>query len=991
MVFPELLSISNSAVIFCATVFVQTTVIIGAGFCFAYTLRRRGAAIQSFILRAFLAAVFLCPLIALFFPAAGFQGITFELPQAVYHSQTSTLPSEINVSGAPNGKIQPLTNSPHSPVSYRALPHQETEQQNPQPVPNPAASVHVPTQGRSEAVPNSTGSSEKIKNRKAFPASDNIRADIYILVTVLWAAVSLFFLIRIGAYSAYIQYIRLTAFPAKPVFQEECSSLAKKLGMKIPEVLQHPSVQSPFLTGLFRPAILLPMGEKEKSLAYREIFLHELSHLKRYDHYWNLLRYIGVALLPFQPLLWTLSRRIEETSDYVCDDHVLNLSADHHSYAFSLLHLAWSYQPTRRETTAGVGLLSFKSPLKQRINRIFDDSRSFYLKVKMRSVVYVSSVCICITFLAGLIGVKGKSFARTNSVAEILSKTGSIVQLALAAAIVPPPSGKSGEESQIEGVTTKETQSVKAFPPLPEPSLTDETAPVQSESLLADDFVQPASATKETSDGVPNPAQSLIQSADTQSVAPAPKTTDAGKTVSTPQDKPELKQVSTAHIGSSLSPYASFVRPTVNVGHVPTGELNIQDPNSEKNLDAALLNFFNLGKKSPVWSPDGNTIAFTGQSGWGIWAVYSKGGHPSLVYNNSGEWEYNGRKFGGGLMKTLCFTPDGQEITFVNLIFDVIRGSRVESDTPGSSSYLTFGLIPVIESANIITGNVRFIAECAVDGSWSPDGRYFVFWECFDIDDQNNGSIIVYDTKTRERRLLAENGASPSVTPDGRFVIYTDGSKLYRVPFSGGKPELLPADGNMWKPKCSPDGRWILCLGSSGNDNGKGICLRAYDLLTGKTGDIVSSATQNVEMGTWSPNGRQFCYSVTDIKETSTGKSSQGASIHIADFKMEGISYTGIQQSTPLQFALIGNYPNPFNPSTTIEFIIPRVGSASLVIYNTAGQKVRELVSGTQTAGKHSVVWNGRDENGKPVSSGVYIAQLKNEGKVESLRMMLVK
>jgi hypothetical protein len=168
--------------------------------------------------------------------------------------------------------------------------------------------------------------------------------------------------------------------------------------------------------------------------------------------------------------------------------------------------------------------------------------------------------------------------------------------------------------------------------------------------------------------------------------------------------------------------------------------------------------------------------------------------------------------------------------------------------------------------------------------------------------------------------------------------------------------------------------------------------VRAYDLLTGKTRDILSFPDKNAEKGYWSPNGKQFCYSVTEYSESIKQPSdAKGASLRIANFQPEETVRPEIKSSAPMQFALIGNHPNPFNPSTTIEFTIPSAGAVNLTIYNTAGQKVRELVAGSQTAGKHSAVWNGRDENGKPVSSGVYIAQLKMEGKVESRRMMLVK
>jgi hypothetical protein len=96
-------------------------------------------------------------------------------------------------------------------------------------------------------------------------------------------------------------------------------------------------------------------------------------------------------------------------------------------------------------------------------------------------------------------------------------------------------------------------------------------------------------------------------------------------------------------------------------------------------------------------------------------------------------------------------------------------------------------------------------------------------------------------------------------------------------------------------------------------------------------------------------------------------------------------------QELPRDFSILGNYPNPFNPSTTIEYALPETGKASLVIYNISGQKVRELVSGILPAGKHSVAWDGRDQTGKAVSGGVYLARIQCGSQVKTGKMLLLK
>ena len=93
------------------------------------------------------------------------------------------------------------------------------------------------------------------------------------------------------------------------------------------------------------------------------------------------------------------------------------------------------------------------------------------------------------------------------------------------------------------------------------------------------------------------------------------------------------------------------------------------------------------------------------------------------------------------------------------------------------------------------------------------------------------------------------------------------------------------------------------------------------------------------------------------------------------------------QAALPHRAELTGNYPNPFNPSTTIGFGLNYPAHVSLTVYNLAGQRVRELVDGFWYAGLHSVAWDGRDEVGHEVASGIYLCELRT-GKAQTVRKM---
>jgi len=96
-------------------------------------------------------------------------------------------------------------------------------------------------------------------------------------------------------------------------------------------------------------------------------------------------------------------------------------------------------------------------------------------------------------------------------------------------------------------------------------------------------------------------------------------------------------------------------------------------------------------------------------------------------------------------------------------------------------------------------------------------------------------------------------------------------------------------------------------------------------------------------------------------------------------------------ETRPVFGGLSGNYPNPFNPSTTISFSLDREGFVALDVYNVRGQKVRSLVSGVYGAGVHKVVWNGVSDDGRSVGSGIYFYRMVSGEYVGVKKMVLIK
>lgn len=93
----------------------------------------------------------------------------------------------------------------------------------------------------------------------------------------------------------------------------------------------------------------------------------------------------------------------------------------------------------------------------------------------------------------------------------------------------------------------------------------------------------------------------------------------------------------------------------------------------------------------------------------------------------------------------------------------------------------------------------------------------------------------------------------------------------------------------------------------------------------------------------------------------------------------------------PLEFTLHQNYPNPFNPITTIRYDLPEAGHVNVVIYDMMGHQIKQLISGTEDAGRKSVVWDSTNDYGKPVSAGVYMYRIQTGEYIQTKKMVLLK
>ncbi len=160
--------------------------------------------------------------------------------------------------------------------------------------------------------------------------------------------------------------------------------------------------------------------------------------------------------------------------------------------------------------------------------------------------------------------------------------------------------------------------------------------------------------------------------------------------------------------------------------------------------------------------------------------------------------------------------------------------------------------------------------------------------------------------------------------------------------------------------------------------------------------DVITSffdpAATNIEMDT---AGEPFDFLYPNTTASFTGSTAGQPLGDLNWFGLDIITSVAGQDGggeQPESFGLLSNYPNPFNPSTNIVYTLSSSATVKLAIYNMLGQRVVTLVAGeAQLSGQHTVQWDGKDDIGNPVSSGVYLYRIEAGELVETSKMMLLK
>ena len=419
----QILNFCSSAITFAANWLLQSTLLISVGMFAAWWFHRRGSAFQSVVYRTTLFAVLPGPLVSIAMAYCGLDGWSMKLPPAFAYNQIIAADEEPSTASTDAMQARPEFEAGEEfhqgNTVFAAPPRDKLAGRSGIGTVQGANAAGMQESATDIAVAAGDSQSPSVAASNVDPTLTTVteKGDVWLLqihgfgllfigLAMTWILVSGVLAIRMAMVMWRMNRLRNCSLPGSPDEVDACQRIAAELSVAAPQVLRAPFLTSPFLHGIHRPAVMLP---EDTSLPLQDIFVHELAHLRRHDCFWLVLRQAATTVLFFQPLLLWLGRRIDATAEEVCDDFVVQFGGNREDYANSLVDIAALYvQPM---AITGVGIVSLRSMLGQRVGRILDTSRSLSTRVGNLLLVFVVSGGLLGTMIGGFVGLSQKSAA----------------------------------------------------------------------------------------------------------------------------------------------------------------------------------------------------------------------------------------------------------------------------------------------------------------------------------------------------------------------------------------------------------------------------------------------------------------------------------------------------------------------------------------------------------------------------------------------------
>lgn len=279
-------------------------------------------------------------------------------------------------------------------------------------------------------------------------------------------------------------------------------------------------------------------------------------------------------------------------------------------------------------------------------------------------------------------------------------------------------------------------------------------------------------------------------------------------------------------------------------------------------------------------------------------------------------------------------------------------------------------------------------------------------WDGFFINIKKKGVKALFPYQENLRDVSGKQPLQILAAKEGTLNWYVE----FTLEASGSKDDMNFAgvcsdalDGydkyDFGEPPPAPEGAYLAFVPSSDNSSRFRVDIRpasndgikwniVMGEMPGRTLKLTKFASIPNDADAWLvlDNGSEF--RVTEDMNISIPDNVHSARFLVGStkfMKSEGV------RAIPSEYALSQNYPNPFNMTTNIKFALPIAGQVDLEIFNILGQRIRMLISDDMPAGFHQAIWDGCDEAGRPVASGVYFARLKSGEYAGYRKMMLLK
>jgi hypothetical protein len=165
----------------------------------------------------------------------------------------------------------------------------------------------------------------------------------------------------------------------------------------------------------------------------------------------------------------------------------------------------------------------------------------------------------------------------------------------------------------------------------------------------------------------------------------------------------------------------------------------------------------------------------------------------------------------------------------------------------------------------------------------------------------------------------------------------------------------------------------------------------AYHLLRSETADSEYEKIARLEARGNSETPQNYRHVDSDVIAGRTYYYKLADEDYEGNLRYHGPVFAAAGSTVPGTYSLLPNYPNPFNPSTAIGYQIPAEGHVTITVYNVLGQEVRALVDAHQDAGTYTTMWDGKDDAGHHLNSGVYFYTMKTAEHSETRKMVLMR